>query len=624
MQDGDGVSRRSFLRKLGTGALMGLAAAASGELRGATNRQPPPGWVPPPLLKNPNILVFICDQLRQPTWLSASQIQQLGQTVLPNIVGRIQDNSYNFNQYFVAATNCTPSRSCLMTGLYTPQTAMYCTEGNQVTPIGTALNPAFPTWGGAIAALNNAYQGNCWYFGKWHLSPTMSNQPLIPYGFNTRTYPGGPVPPYNPSPDGAPNEGSDGGPFGGVVFANDAMIADDFLGWLNGQLPTPDQPQTPWCAVVSLVNPHDITKAPVWLQSNPFPPQGYPIPSVFFAPPNGIDTPPQFYTSQPDPWNYENLQQVSNKPELQYYLQTSLNKGLGTITDWTLFLNQYFLEQGYADQQVGMILNQLYSSQYANNTIVIFTADHGDYAGSHGLHDKGSAAYDESLRVPFWAQFPGQTGAIAMNQMCSEVDVFGLMCDLATQGSGQWRLTYPDLATRESMWSYLYNNSSETRIAPAPVSVPYIFHTYDEVQPGSYTPPKAHLVCLRTKLDPANGYYGGKLVYYWAWDECTTYPNSIPPDAEFYDYDPSTTNNTSEMGNDYYDPVCQTKLAQYTQAMGTLGPVPTGLIACELNRPLVGTGTDGNPLTAAQATAQQTFYNYAYGIGACSLPNKSR
>jgi hypothetical protein len=322
----------------------------------------------------------------------------------------------------------------------------------------------------------------------------------------------------------------------------------------------------------------------------------------------------------PFPWNYENLQQVLNKPGLQYQLATYLNTRFGAVSDWTLFLNQYLWLQYFVDRQIGLVLNALASSPYANNTIVVFLSDHGEYAGSHGLHDKGRAVYDESICVPFNVRFPGQTGSIAMNQMCSGVDFFGLICDLATGGSGQWRLAYPDLANRQSMWSFLYNNSSETRIAPAPVGLPYILHTYDEaVTPQD--PGKCHIVCMRTKLNPAAGQIGAKLAYYWEWAPCTTYPDSTPPDPEFYDYNPQTSNNTSEVGNDYYssNPATQTAIAQYTQLMGSLGAPPTGLCGSELNPRLVGTGTDGNPLSHAQAAAQRAYY-FASGSGACPGP----
>lgn len=41
-----------------------------------------------------------------------------------------------------------------------------------------------------------------------------------------------------------------------------------------------------------------------------------------------------------------------------------------------------------------------------SNTVVVFTSDHGEYAGSHGLRGKGAAVYDESIRVPLYIRDP--------------------------------------------------------------------------------------------------------------------------------------------------------------------------------------------------------------------------
>jgi arylsulfatase A-like enzyme len=608
------ISRRRFLGGLGAGAWLGATGVSAGapQLR---------RWTPPPALRNPNVLLIIVDQMRFPAWLGPKQQAELNQTILPNIGGRIQSNSYNFTQFFAAATACTPSRAALLTGLYAPQTAMYVTGDGFIPPhILPSLNPAYPTWGHALAALNPAYQGNIWWFGKWHLSDStpLSSTPLAPYGFQTRTYPGGATSPYNPSPNGTANEGTDGGLFGGVVRASDSEIASDFVGWIEGQAPTTGQPQAPWCATVSLINPHDITFAPAWLQSNPFPPTGVPKLPVYYPPPSG--SPPSFYKHKPSPWNYEQPR-PGYKPALQYAFYLDHNAKDGVVHDWVLFLNQYFWLQNFVDQQVGEVLDALAASAFANNTIVIFLSDHGEYAGSHGLHDKGAAVYEESIHVPLAVHFPGQTGTIAMSQMCSGVDFFGLMCDLATGGSGQWKSDYPNLANRQSLWSFLYHNRRETRVAPAPVSLPYIFHTYDDVLPGQALKnnQKSHIAGLRTKLDAKAGIYGAKLAYYWQWGKCTTYPDSTAPDPEFYDYNPSTTGNTSELGNDYHstNPAVQATIAQYDQVLGTWGPPGSGLIASELNAPLVGTGLDGKPLSAALAAAQQTYFDFAFGKGVC-------
>ena len=605
MQNSDDFNRRKFLKRLGAGAVLGAAGLGTGRSASASG-----AWTSPPVLNHPNILIVMVDQMRLPVWLSPSQLAQLPTTIMPNIVGRIQNNSYTFGQYYAAATNCTPSRATIMTGLYAPQTAMYCTEDSGSTP---ALDPAYPTWGSAIAQLNAAYSGNVWWFGKWHLSNSRNGTPLAPYGFNTRTYPGGP-PPYNPSPNGTANEGTDGTLFKTVDFANDAAIAGDFIGWIKGQAPTTGLPASPWCATVSLINPHDIDFAPGWLANGPFPPPGLPLPAVYFPPPSDSGDPPPFYTADPSPWNFEDLHTVADKPSLQYTLLQHTTEHEGAVSDWVLFLNQYYWLQNLVDQQIGLMLDALSASPFADNTIVIFLADHGEYAGSHGLHQKGWAAYDEAIHVPLNVQFPGQSGAISMNQMCSSVDFFGLICDLATKGNGQWRTEYPSLANRQSLWSFLYDNSSETRVAPAPVGLPYIFHTFDELG-ASAENPLAHIVCLRTKHDHSAGQIGAKLAFYWEWGACTTYPNSTPPDPEFYNY----ANNTREVGNDYYtkNPTTKNIIAEYTTVLGTWGPPATGLIGTELNLPLLGNGTTGIPLSQVLITAQQNYFNFAFGKGKC-------
>jgi hypothetical protein len=156
-------------------------------------------------------------------------------------------------------------------------------------------------------------------------------------------------------------------------------------------------------------------------------------------------------------------------------------------------------------------------------------------------------------------------------------------------------------------------------VAPAPIGLPYIFHTFD-ADVGSR---KSHIVCMRTKLNVSAGQIGAKLAFYSQWAPCTTYPNSTPPDPEFYDYNPQTTNNTKEMGNDYFsaNSTTQNTIAQYTAAMGSLGPPSTGLIGSELNPPLTGNGTNGQPLSQAQAAAQLAYVNYVNavnGAGYCS------
>ena len=63
------------------------------------------------------------------------------------------------------------------------------------------------------------------------------------------------------------------------------------------------------------------------------------------------------------------------------------------------------------DQGIGRVLDAVERSGAANDTIVIFTSDHGDMFGDHGLMLKGTMHYQGVLRVPFVVARPGQAPA---------------------------------------------------------------------------------------------------------------------------------------------------------------------------------------------------------------------
>jgi len=67
----------------------------------------------------------------------------------------------------------------------------------------------------------------------------------------------------------------------------------------------------------------------------------------------------------------------------------------------------YYGELAFIDDGVGKILQKLDESGLAENTIVIFTSDHGDLLGDHGLYLKGPTPYEGLLRLGFIAKGPG-------------------------------------------------------------------------------------------------------------------------------------------------------------------------------------------------------------------------
>src|SRR6266568_3326819 len=87
-------------------------------------------------------------------------------------------------------------------------------------------------------------------------------------------------------------------------------------------------------------------------------------------------------------------------------------QGQGFAQQWFDLMNLYALVTSYVDEQIGRVLDALEARpDIAERTMVIVTADHGEYAGSHGLRGKGGAAYEEAIRLPLYVRDP--SGKIA-------------------------------------------------------------------------------------------------------------------------------------------------------------------------------------------------------------------
>lgn len=67
----------------------------------------------------------------------------------------------------------------------------------------------------------------------------------------------------------------------------------------------------------------------------------------------------------------------------------------------------YYGMTSLMDREIGRILDALQNSGQAENTIVVFTSDHGHFLGQHGLTAKAIHMYEDILRVPFIVRWPG-------------------------------------------------------------------------------------------------------------------------------------------------------------------------------------------------------------------------
>ncbi len=83
------------------------------------------------------------------------------------------------------------------------------------------------------------------------------------------------------------------------------------------------------------------------------------------------------------------------------------------------------------DKQVGRLLRALEERGMAENTVVVFTSDHGDFMGSHGLVRKGMFLYDALLHVPLIFRVPGGARGARSKAFAQHTELFPTLADLA-------------------------------------------------------------------------------------------------------------------------------------------------------------------------------------------------
>lgn len=84
---------------------------------------------------------------------------------------------------------------------------------------------------------------------------------------------------------------------------------------------------------------------------------------------------------------------------------------LHTKTELAKDMAVYYGMISLMDKYIGMILDKLESLGLSENTLVVFTSDHGHLMGQHGMTAKGAFHYEDLLKVPFIARYPGKIQA---------------------------------------------------------------------------------------------------------------------------------------------------------------------------------------------------------------------
>lgn len=104
-------------------------------------------------------------------------------------------------------------------------------------------------------------------------------------------------------------------------------------------------------------------------------------------------------------------------PDFSSYLETDIgNIGFHShahVTEKEAGQNMavYYGMISMMDKYIGKILDRLDELGLTEDTIVVFTTDHGHFFGQHGLHDKGGFHYEDLIKLPFIVRYPGKVPA---------------------------------------------------------------------------------------------------------------------------------------------------------------------------------------------------------------------
>lgn len=164
----------------------------------------------------------------------------------------------------------------------------------------------------------------------------------------------------------------------------------------------------------------DYGEKPFYLHCS-FPDPHYPLfpPSKYqdMYRPEDIELPVNFHDTQ-NLYNHQYLgPHLRNPPFKKAFLRESTEDEVRKITALT------YAAISYVDYSVGKILTTLKNLGYSENTMVIFTSDHGDLMGDHGLLFKGPCPFNGVLKIPLIWKVPGLTNSCVSSSLVSTIDL---------------------------------------------------------------------------------------------------------------------------------------------------------------------------------------------------------
>lgn len=365
------------------------------------------------MVRRPNIVLITTDQEQHWSLLPPGLRLEAHERLLAAGTG--------FTRYHVVTTPCGPSRSTIYTGRHTKHTGVVANP----SPQGSSLATSVATLGHMLRDVGyyTAYKG------KWHLSMIDPAEPFVAttagaldaYGFADYS--------LHRDPVGIAWDG----------YREDPSIASEAAAWLTGGIGgKPDD--RPWMLAVNFVNPHDVMF---------FDARGGRAGAVGRALPA-----PRSALYEKD-WDVAlpaslALEDPATKPAAQAGYARFWSEALGgpdrdDEAAWRRLRSYYFNCLRDVDRHVATVLDALEEAGHRDDTIVVYTTDHGEHAGAHGLRDKQISVYREVTNAPLIVTHPDLEGGTTSDALGSAIDLVPTLLAFAGLDGTRRAERFPEL-----------------------------------------------------------------------------------------------------------------------------------------------------------------------------------
>lgn len=324
----------------------------------------------------------------------------------------IKKQSTTFMNHQAAACVCSAARSVIYTGQHIQKTGVadnlnYIWQRDMTTEIKTI--------GHRLTELG--YHAS--YQGKWHLSANMDltskaidaplktyQQTIESYGFKDYFGVGDLI----------------DGTLGGYQY--DDLTLSSSITWLRTEAETLRTKGQPWYLAVNFVNPHDVMYFNSDLPSENIQSKSHSM-DIARAPDDALYQ--ARWDQEPLPASRHQSFDAPGRPKGQKLYQVAMDEMVGQWPDedrrWSALRNYYYNAIRDCDKKVELLLAALKNNGMDKNTIVIFTADHGELEGSHQMRGKGTSTYRQQNHLPLMILHPAYPGGKECTSITSQLDL---------------------------------------------------------------------------------------------------------------------------------------------------------------------------------------------------------